>query len=393
MRKAGAGNLYESFLKLKDKLAKEGLFDPSIKKPIPKIPRAIGIVTSSQAAALKDVLSTLARRASFIPIVIYPSAVQGVDAPASLIKALERAESQAEVDVLLIVRGGGSIEDLWAFNDEKLARYIAQCSIPIISGVGHETDFTIADFVADLRAPTPTAAAELAAPDTAELLKNLRANQLQIARITKQRFETELQRLDHYVLRLNHAIPKPDQMRQQQALLNTRLQRAMMECLRSAKQQLSFFQNRLETISPARKLQLEGGNLDKFQDRLTLAANARYQKEGAKIQYLKSQLETLSPARRLTLERDNLAKFQDRIVFATQSRYQKENAKIQYLKNQMETLSPNRTLERGYSLVLVDGKPLINPQDLNTTQMYTIEMAEGSANVEFRDVSRNTSKN
>ena len=173
MRKAGLGGLYEAFLKLKEKLAKAGLFAEEAKQAIPTHPRAIGIITSPQAAALKDVLSTLARRAPHIPLVIYPTLVQGPEAPAGIIAALKAANVEAEVDVILLVRGGGSIEDLWAFNDEQLAYALADSTIPVVSGVGHETDFTIADFVADARAPTPTGAAELAAPRRDQLLNEL----------------------------------------------------------------------------------------------------------------------------------------------------------------------------------------------------------------------------
>ena len=159
LRKAGLGGLYEAFLKLKEKLSKAGLFDAERKRPIPTHPKAIAIVTSTQAAALKDVLTTLARRAPHIPIFIYPTLVQGADASAGIIKAIAKAnqeqKDEQKAEVILLVRGGGSIEDLWAFNDEQLAHTIANSTIPIISGVGHETDFTIADFVADLRAPTP----------------------------------------------------------------------------------------------------------------------------------------------------------------------------------------------------------------------------------------------
>jgi exodeoxyribonuclease VII large subunit len=170
MRRAGAGDLYQRFLKLKAQLDGEGLFDPSRKRPLPRHPARIGVITSLQAAALQDVLTTLARRVPHIPVVIYPSPVQGSEAPAALIAALMRAGERHECDLLLLVRGGGSIEDLWAFNDERLARAIAASPIPVLTGVGHETDFTIADFVADVRAPTPTAAAEQAAIDRQTLV-------------------------------------------------------------------------------------------------------------------------------------------------------------------------------------------------------------------------------
>ncbi|MHB1250128.1 MAG: exodeoxyribonuclease VII large subunit, partial [Polaromonas sp.] len=163
MRQAGQGNLFEQFLARKTKLEAEGLFDADRKRLLPLLPRAIGVVTSLGAAALHDVVSTLQRRAPHIPVVIYPASVQGGQAAGELREALLTAYRRADVDVLLLVRGGGAIEDLWAFNDEQLARVIVASPVPVVSGVGHETDFTIADFCADVRAPTPTAAAELCA--------------------------------------------------------------------------------------------------------------------------------------------------------------------------------------------------------------------------------------
>jgi exodeoxyribonuclease VII large subunit len=255
MRRAGVGGLYEAFLKLKQKLEAAGLFDPDRKKDIPLHPRAIGIVTSSQAAALKDVLSTLARRAPHIPIVIYPSLVQGAEAPAGLISALTQANQSKEVDVILLVRGGGSIEDLWAFNDEALANAIAQSSIPIISGVGHETDFTIADFVADRRAPTPTAAAEMAAPDRLELLRHLNINAQELTRNVSRRLEKESQRLDQFSLRLSHAFPNPDRMREKIGALQSRLSQSWQARLLAWKREQSHCRAQLEALNPKRTLE------------------------------------------------------------------------------------------------------------------------------------------
>src|SRR6185503_10633198 len=169
MRQAGLGPLYERFLRLKKKLADEGLFDPASKRPLPQHPRAIGVLTSVAAAALRDVLTTIARRSPAIPVIVYPVPVQGEGAAARIAAMLRRASARAECDVLLLVRGGGSLEDLWQFNEEALARAIRASAIPVVVGVGHETDFTIADFAADRRAPTPTAAAELACPSRNEL--------------------------------------------------------------------------------------------------------------------------------------------------------------------------------------------------------------------------------
>ena len=255
LRRAGMGGLYEAFLKLKAKLAKEGLFDDDRKREIPTHPRAIGIVTSPQAAALKDVLSTLARRAPHIPIVIYPTLVQGPDAPAGIIAALKAAEKENAVDVILMVRGGGSIEDLWAFNDEQLAYAITDSSIPVVSGVGHETDFTIADFVADLRAPTPTGAAELAAPRRDQMLQELDAIMQALIQRVSQRIEREAQTLDQLALRLSHALPNPDRMREQITGWQQRLNQAWSVRMENWKRNQTHYQSQLEMLNPQRTLE------------------------------------------------------------------------------------------------------------------------------------------
>jgi exodeoxyribonuclease VII large subunit len=253
--RAGMGGLYEAFLKLKAKLAKEGLFDEDRKRDIPTHPRSIGIITSPQAAALKDVLSTLARRAPHIPIVIYPTLVQGPDAPAGIIAALKAIEKENAVDVILLVRGGGSIEDLWAFNDEQLAYAIASSSIPVVSGVGHETDFTIADFVADLRAPTPTSAAELAAPRKDQLLQELDAIKQALLQRINQRVEREAQTLDQLALRLGHALPNPDRMREQITSWHLRLNQAWSVRMENWKRNQSHCRSQLEMLNPQRTLE------------------------------------------------------------------------------------------------------------------------------------------
>ena len=255
LRRAGMGGLYEAFLKLKAKLAKEGLFDEERKREIPFHPRSIGIITSPQAAALKDVLSTLARRAPHIPIVIYPTLVQGPDAPSGIIAALKAAEKENAVDVILLVRGGGSIEDLWAFNDEQLAYAIAQSPIPVVSGVGHETDFTIADFVADLRASTPTGAAELAAPRKDQMLQELEAIKQALLQRVIQRVEREAQTLDQLALRLSHALPNPDRMREQITSWQQRLNQAWLVRMENWKRNQSHYQLQLEMLNPQRTLE------------------------------------------------------------------------------------------------------------------------------------------
>ena len=255
MRRAGMGGLFEAFLKLKAKLAKEGLFEVDRKRPIPTHPRAIGIVTSPQAAALKDVLSTLSRRAPHIPIVIYPTLVQGPDAPLNIIAALEHANREAAVDVILLVRGGGSIEDLWAFNHEQLAYAIAESTLPIVCGVGHETDTTIADFVADLRAPTPTGAAEMAAPRRDQLLAELASFKQGMTQATQRRIEREAQTLDQFALRLNHAMPNPERMREQIQNLRQRLGQSWMVRTQYWQRHQQHLAAQLEALSPQRTLE------------------------------------------------------------------------------------------------------------------------------------------
>jgi exodeoxyribonuclease VII large subunit len=202
MQAAGAGALYERFLRLRARLEAEGLFDPALKRPLPSHPRAIGVVTSLAGAALHDVATTLARRSAHVRVIVYPSVVQGSDAPAALCAAIATAVRRDEVDVLIVCRGGGSLEDLWAFNDERVVRAIRAAPMHVVSGVGHETDVTLADLAADLRAPTPTAAAELVAPATAPLRAALDGLGQALERRVAASLDNHAQRLDRLTLRL-----------------------------------------------------------------------------------------------------------------------------------------------------------------------------------------------
>lgn len=202
IRRAGVGNLYEAFLRLKEKLEQEGLFNPARKRPLPAFTRCVGIVTSLQAAALRDILSTLQRRAPHVRIVLYPTPVQGDGAAARIAAAITTASARVECDVLLVCRGGGSIEDLWSFNDENVARAIVASPVPVISGVGHETDFTIADFAADLRAPTPTAAAELCATPRNDWINLLQDHASDLTRAFKRHLAERGQTVDWLSRRL-----------------------------------------------------------------------------------------------------------------------------------------------------------------------------------------------
>jgi len=202
IRHAGAGLLSEAFNQLKEKLLKEGLFEVSRKKPIPQFPKSIGVITSPTGAAIEDILITLKRRSPHIPIIIYPSLVQGKEAPPAIVRAIETANAREECDVLILARCGGSIEDLWAFNEEIVARAIVASKIPTITGVGHETDSTIADFVSDLRAPTPTGAAELVTSHTFELIKTIQVYKNQLNKLMAGLIRELVQKIDYLEKRL-----------------------------------------------------------------------------------------------------------------------------------------------------------------------------------------------
>jgi exodeoxyribonuclease VII large subunit len=252
IRKAGLGALYEAFEKLKAKLEAEGLFAASRKRAIPRFPRAIGIVTSPQAAALRDLLTTLRRRARMIPIIVYPAQVQGEGAGAQVARAIALASGRRECDVLIVGRGGGSLEDLWAFNEEAVARAIAGCAIPVVSGVGHETDFTIADFVADLRAATPTAAAVAASPDGEALAAEVAALRRRLARDARRTLDVRAQRLDSLGRRLLTPTQRLERDRQALAQFERRLSRALPD-IAARRRELERLARRL-AVSGARAL-------------------------------------------------------------------------------------------------------------------------------------------
>ena len=245
MRRAGLGPLFERFLKLKAKLEREGLFDPAAKRPIPHYPRQIGVITSLAAAALRDVLTTLRRRNPSIPVVVYPAPVQGEGAAAKLAQALEAANRRAECDVLLLVRGGGSIEDLWQFNEEAVARAIRASGIPVVVGVGHETDFTIADFAADERAPTPTAAAELVSPPRDALLARVAENAQRLSRQAARRIEYAMQSVDALARRLLHPAERLRTSRQHLVHLAARLAAEMKHQFAQVRAQIERNEARL----------------------------------------------------------------------------------------------------------------------------------------------------
>ena len=292
-RQAGAGRLYEQFLRLKEKLEREGLFDDVGKRALPAFPTRIDIVTSLQAAALRDVLTTLARRAPHVHLTLYPTPVQGEGAAAQIASAIRAAGQHGECDLLILCRGGGSLEDLWAFNDEALARTIRASTLPIISGVGHETDFTIADFAADQRAPTPTAAAELAAPARESLLNHLLMLHAQLHRQTAHRLEQYGQRLDLLAHRLQHPAQRLAAQTDRLNSLQHRLRGALAESGARGRRTLADLSHRLLLARPecstlARRLATPPIRLD-------TAWQQRQSHRAAALTRLSDSLEHLNP--------------------------------------------------------------------------------------------------
>ena len=335
MRRTGAGTLFEAFLRLRDKLGQEGLFDPAHKKPLPAYPRCIGVVTSLQAAALRDVITTLARRNPSIPVVIYPAPVQGEGAATLLAAAIASAARRAECDVLILCRGGGSIEDLWAFNDEQLARTIHACPIPIVTGIGHETDFTIAEFAADSRAATPTAAAELASPARAELIEVLRQFRRSLLRQMQFTLEARAQRVDSMSGRLQSPA---DRLAAGSARIDTaraRIAAAMARCGSSAERRLSQATRRIGAAMP---------NLDVLEQRVAQLGN---------------RLWRATPQRLATFAED-LARFSLALAH----------------------LDPAAVIERGYAIVrLPDGSVVRNGAALRSGDALELTFARGGATV------------
>jgi exodeoxyribonuclease VII large subunit len=335
LRRAGRGDLHEAFLLLKEKLAAEGLFDPERKRPVKALPRAIGVVTSLAAAALRDVLSALARRAPHVSIVIYPTPVQGLDAAEKITEAVRAAIRRNEVDTLLLVRGGGSLEDLWSFNDETLAREIAASPIPIISGVGHETDFTIADFVADVRAPTPTAAAELCCQARQVCLAQV---QSAVNALATQQYRL----LEMAALRLDRAVAS--------------------------------------LVSPQQRVRQQHDRLRVVKERLARAASTLHDRRTARLGHLGTRLVRVEPG--VAGPRRALAQAAGRLSLAARRQWLQRQAQLAGITQTLEALSPKNILARGYALVRNEHGVLVkNALDLSTGQRLDIELSRGKAEV------------
>ena len=303
MEPAGEGALQRAFEELKTRLAAEGLFDPAHKRPLPRFARRIGVITSGTGAAVRDVLSVLARRWPLADVEVLPVPVQGREAPPAIVSMLHKASACGRYDVLLLTRGGGSLEDLWAFNEEAVARAIHASAVPVVSAVGHEIDFSIADFIADLRAPTPSAAAELLVPDAVAIARQLRQLHQRLAGVQQGRLQSHTQRVDLLLARLHNQRPQARLARDHERLLH--LQRRLTTTIHAQMQQrrtlLERVQHRLLNMHPRTRLPLLAQRLNEQQRRLHRAIEERRERDAARLRHLGHALHALSPL--ATLER------------------------------------------------------------------------------------------
>ncbi len=335
IRHAGAGNLYEAFLKMKARLEAEGLFDRERKQPLPSFVKTVGVVTSPQAAALRDVMTTLARRAPHINVILYPAPVQGADAAEKIAQAIETVSERAECDILIVCRGGGSLEDLWSFNEEPVARAIAACQIPVISGVGHETDTTITDFVADVRAPTPTGAAEIVSESREDLLGQLEDIAVRMMRSVNRKMQDAMQHTDMLSRRLVSPAARIKHERMRIESLSVRLTKTFDQQRMASRHQLSGLLMRLSACQP--DVQQPRAHLKNQSERLVAAMNS-----------------TLSGKRQQTVS----------------------------LSSQLELLNPQRILDRGYAIMQDEqGRIIRSPSDIPVKKPVSVQLAEGGAEI------------
>jgi exodeoxyribonuclease VII large subunit len=334
LEEAGDGALRRAFEALKAKLDAAGLFDVAHKQAIPALPRCIGVITSPTGAAIHDILTTLKRRFPGIPVILYPVPVQGAEAAAEIARMISLAGERSECDVLLLARGGGSLEDLWAFNEEVVARAIYACPIPIVAGIGHEVDITIADFVADQRAPTPTAAAELVSPNQQE-------------------------------------------WRQRLLQLHTRLQRTAVRSIETRQQQLRYVSSRLP--QPARRLEERLQRLDELALRRNHAMQHLLRHRTAAVSMMQERLQQFSPLQRLDQYRLQNHNLGQRLLTGLRHRLQRHQQQLHHLAHTLDTVSPLATLSRGYAIVTTaaDDKIVRRASEVNPGDAIHTRLAQG----------------
>ncbi|WP_199609142.1 exodeoxyribonuclease VII large subunit [Flocculibacter collagenilyticus] len=346
MEPAGDGLLMQQFEQLKTKLAAQGLFNAVHKKSLPKHIHKVGVITSPTGAAIKDILTVLKRRAPQLEVIIYPSTVQGSDANKQLIDSINIANTRNEVDVLLIGRGGGSLEDLWCFNDEALAHAIYASQLPVVSAVGHEIDTTIADFVADIRAATPSAAAELVSPDQSELVEQLNYQRKQ-------------------------------------------LRNAMLNTLKQQQYQLHLLQGKLSYNHPASRLQQQSQRLDELTMRMQHTIQSLLSSRQHQLIKLQQRLEQHSPKHAIARQHTNVSQLNQRLVHAISSKLEKEKHTLALQAGQLDAFSPLKILGRGYSITshAKSGKIIKLANDVKVGETLKTQLSEGVIYSEVKELS------
>lgn len=347
MQPDGIGELFVAFEQLKDKLQKEGLFQDSRKKPIPKFPQKIGVVTAITGAAIRDITTTLNRRYPLAEVLVFPALVQGSGAAPSIVKAIQHAQKSHGIDVLIVGRGGGSIEDLWAFNEEIVARAIVESSIPIISAVGHETDTTIADYVADLRAPTPTAAAELAVPNQIELLQHLMNRTSQLVHLMTSMITQNKKRLNRVLASYPIAYPE-------------RLYRPFIE------------------------------KLTRLQEQFERSGKNIVVKEQDQYQQKVLRLRLQNPQRKLNPLHKNVQNLHERMQVATKSVIQNKGKSFGSSLRTLEALNPLTVMNRGYSISYQNNRVIKSIHDINPDDPIQISLQDGEINANIHSILKKT---
>ncbi|TCV97069.1 exodeoxyribonuclease VII large subunit [Luteibacter rhizovicinus] len=343
MEPAGEGALQREFEQLKARLGAEGLFDPERKRPLPAFPRRIGVITSASGAAVRDVLSVLGRRLPIAEVDVLPVPVQGREAPPAIATMLRRASASGRYDVLLLTRGGGSLEDLWAFNDEAVARAIHASAVPVVSAVGHEVDFTIADFVADLRAATPSAAAELLVPDADDLFRRLDRLRQRMATLISRRLQAQAQRADHLRARLNAQRPQA-------------------------------------------RLARDGQRLEALRQRLLISLRQANALRSARLDRLHGRLIAQHPRQKLTPWQRRIVELRQRMQSAIERRLERDRLRLAQQARTLHAVSPLATLERGYAIVLDENERVVRREaDVAPGESLRVMLGEGQIKVVRKD--------
>jgi exodeoxyribonuclease VII large subunit len=381
LEEAGVGALRREFERVKTKLSAEGLFALERKRSLPRFPRRIGVITSPTGAAIRDILHILSRRFPPAAVLIYPTPVQGPAAIAGLVAMIELASARAECDVLIVARGGGSLEDLWAFNDERVARAIRASAIPVVSGVGHEIDFTIADFVADARAPTPSGAAELVTPDRRACLESLGRTMERLSVCMRRELRTLSARFDAANARLKLAHPGLRLTQQAQRLdeLEQRLTAFMRRELRSVASRLDAVNLRLRLAHPGLRLAQQKQRLDDLEQRLTGAMRAALHSDRTRISEMFNRLLHQSPAHTVREYRLRHGTLAGRLEHAVKQCVSRAEHRLNLAVRALNTVSPLATLTRGFAVVkrVSDGGLVTDSNSVNVGEEIEAALARG----------------